>query len=219
MDNLVAAAGAAARKQKQAQWAAARLAACRFHEIAAGPVKLPTLAHARAFWAEGNLDKAKKVPPTCRAHAAVLLASYNEFQGKLVKKKVSRENMVDVVCVHKSCNYRHAYHFSTSKHGRSGWILSRFEKHNCHGKAESGVSTNYSTGPNPPSLGAPPRPAPVWEGGKHSRSWGRGPSPTKGGTRVGSGLGRAPPPIFAGRTFHSISWRQETEDRRQEELK
>jgi len=96
-----------------------------------------TLAHARTFWAEGNLDEALQLLPTCKAHAEVLVASYNEVQGKLVKKNLWQPNKVDFVCVSESCNYRHAYSFRTPRNGRSGWKLSRFEPHTCHGEAES----------------------------------------------------------------------------------
>jgi hypothetical protein len=96
-----------------------------------------TLADARTFWAEGNLDEALQLLPTCKAHAEVLVASYNEVQGKLVKKWMSKANIVDFVCVSESCNYRHAYTFRIPRNGRSGWKLSRFEPHTCHGEAES----------------------------------------------------------------------------------
>ena len=107
------------------------------HEAAADPVEPLTLAHARTFWAEGNLDEALQLLPTCRAHAEVLVASYNEVQGKLGMKTESSPIRVGFVCVSESCNYRHAYSFRTPRNGRSGWKLSRFEPHTCHGEAES----------------------------------------------------------------------------------
>jgi hypothetical protein len=107
------------------------------HEAAADPVKPLTLAHARSFWAEGNLDEALQLLPTCRAHAEVLVASYNEVQGKRVIKRRRQPDAVGFVCVSESCNYRHAYTFRTPGNGRSGWKLSRFEPHTCHGEAES----------------------------------------------------------------------------------
>ena len=93
---------AASQKQKRNERQAARAAACRSHEAAADPVKPLTLAHARAFWAEGNLDEALQLLPTCKAHAEVLVASYNEVQGKLVKKRLSNTHAVGFVCVSES---------------------------------------------------------------------------------------------------------------------
>jgi hypothetical protein len=127
----------ASEKQKERERYAALVAACRSHDAAADPVKPLTLAHARTFWAEGNLDEALQLLPTSRAHAEVLVASYNEVQGKLVREWERRQNRVGSVCVSKSCNYRHAYSFHNPRNGRSGWKLSCFEPHTCHGEAES----------------------------------------------------------------------------------
>ena len=74
----------ASGKQRQREKQAARVAACRSHEAAADPVEPLTQAHARTFWAEENLDEALQLLPTCKAHAEVLVASYNAVQGKLV---------------------------------------------------------------------------------------------------------------------------------------
>ena len=52
-------------------------------------------------------------------------------------KRANQENRVNFVCVSESCNYRHAYSFRTPRNGRSGWKLSCFEPHTCHGEAES----------------------------------------------------------------------------------
>ena len=132
-----AVARAASLRQKKFEQHAAKVAACRLHEAAADPVEPLTLADARTFWAEGNLDEALQLLPTCKAHAEVLVGSYNEVQGKLVMKRMSQADMVDSVRVSESCNYRHTYSFRTPRNGRYGWNLSCFEPHTCHGEAES----------------------------------------------------------------------------------
>ena len=81
------------REKKSAR--VVRADACRVNEVSAEVPKPLTVQQAKQAWA--HVNPAMRTPalnPTCKAHAPLMVAEYNEYRGKLMRIAGSRPHTV-----------------------------------------------------------------------------------------------------------------------------